>query len=97
MNELTLEQNKAIDSDKKLIVVSASAGTGKTTVLVNRIKRLLLDGISLKNLLVVTFTNNSANEMKNRLKFELENDNKLKSQLFFLDNCLICTIDEFCL
>ena len=66
------EQKKIIYSDEKTLLVSASAGSGKTKVLVERIVDLVVNkNISLKNMLVVTFTKLASLEMKSRLKQEL--------------------------
>jgi ATP-dependent helicase/nuclease subunit A len=62
------EQRKAIESDSKRILVSAAAGSGKTAVLVARIERLILDkGVPLKAMLIVTFTNAAAAEMRRKI------------------------------
>ena len=64
----TERQEKAIAERKKSLLVSAAAGSGKTAVLVERVKRLLLDeNVSLENMLIVTFTNAAAAEMKERI------------------------------
>lgn len=101
MNKFTEEQMKAISADGNLIVVSAAAGSGKTSVLVERVIKKLLKGLSLANLLIVTFTNAAAKEMKDRIKSRiLENIDKhpeLANELLLLDDSLICTIDSFCL
>ncbi|NLY71728.1 MAG: helicase-exonuclease AddAB subunit AddA [Clostridiales bacterium] len=64
----TKEQLQAIEIKDKSILVSAAAGSGKTAVLVERIKKLILeDGISLDEMLVVTFTNAAASEMREKI------------------------------
>jgi ATP-dependent helicase/nuclease subunit A len=55
----------------KNIWVSASAGSGKTKLLVDRVIKLLMHGQELQNILCITFTNNAAHEMLHRLKHEL--------------------------
>ena len=70
--KLNKAQKQAVYSNKKLIVVNSSAGTGKTTVLTSRIMRLLKEGISFDNILALTFTNNAAAEMKSRLQKKLQ-------------------------
>ena len=97
MFEFTKDQDNAIQAKNKLIIVSASAGSGKTSVLVERVISLLLGGTSLNKILIVTFTNASANEMKNRLKMRLLYEKKLKNQLNLLNKSFICTIDSFCM
>ena len=67
-------QQQAIDIRDKNVLVFASAGSGKTSVLVQRLCQLVLkDKISIDSILAMTFTNDAANEMKSRLKISLEN------------------------
>ena len=61
----TKEQQQAIDLRGKNILVAAAAGSGKTAVLVERIKKLIIEeGVSIDRMLIVTFTNAAAAEMK---------------------------------
>ncbi|MDH5614449.1 MAG: UvrD-helicase domain-containing protein, partial [Gammaproteobacteria bacterium] len=62
--------NKAINPDLN-IAVSASAGTGKTWLLVSRIVRLLLEGAKPDSILAITFTRKAAAEMQSRLNESL--------------------------
>ncbi|TVQ81718.1 MAG: double-strand break repair helicase AddA [Micavibrio sp.] len=64
-------QRRASDPEKS-VWVTASAGTGKTKVLTDRVLRLMLDGAQPENILCVTFTNAGASVMKNRIREELE-------------------------
>ena len=104
MPTFTSTQRQAIDDHGKDILVSASAGSGKTTVLVERVLNKILNGTPVDNLLIITFTKAAANEMKERIKTELNNhlkkdpDNKfLRDQLINVDTANISTIDSFCL
>ncbi len=64
----TNEQNDAIKARGTDILVSAAAGSGKTAVLTERIKQMILnDGISVENMLIVTFTNAAASEMREKI------------------------------
>lgn len=64
----TEKQKEAIDKRNSNILVSASAGSGKTAVLVERvINRVIDDNVDINKLLIVTFTNASASELKERL------------------------------
>ena len=64
----TDEQREAITVRGSDILVSAAAGSGKTAVLTERIKQLILrDGISVDEMLVVTFSNAAAAEMKEKI------------------------------
>ena len=67
--EFTKEQQKVIDLRDRNILVSAAAGSGKTAVLVERIIQMILDEkkpVDIDRLLVVTFTNAAAAEMRDR-------------------------------
>lgn len=67
----TEEQAKVLKNNKERAIVSASAGTGKTTTLIQYIADLVKAGVPVSRMLVVTFTNNAANEMKERLLSKL--------------------------
>lgn len=60
-------QQEIVDSNEPRIIVEASAGAGKTRTLTERVKRLLLDGIEPSNIVVISFTNMAAEELKERL------------------------------
>ncbi len=102
----TKEQKCAI-SEKGNILVSAAAGSGKTAVLVERVISLLTDkssNISADELLIVTFTNAAAAEMRSRIEKRLDqecrknpNNTGLLLQKHLLNNAKICTIDSFCI
>ena len=98
----TEEQQQAIYETGHNIIVSAGAGSGKTAVLTERIIEKLKSGISLSELVVLTFTNAAAFEMKERVRKklvkEVENGNAaLASQLDLLDTADICTFDSYSL
>ena len=103
--EWTKEQKQAIYEKGKNILVSAAAGSGKTAVLVERIiNKIINENIDIDKLLVVTFTNASASEMRERVlnaiykKMEENPENeKLQKQITLLNKSSICTIDSFCL
>ena len=64
----TDEQQRAIDIRNCNVLVSAAAGSGKTAVLTERIRKLIMeDGISVENMLIVTFSNAAAVEMKEKI------------------------------
>ena len=98
----TDEQWEAIYKDGTNVIVSAGAGSGKTAVLTERIIEKLKSGISINNLIVLTFTNAAAFEMKNRVRKkiikEVEKGNtSLKSELDLIDQAIITTFDSFSL
>ena len=102
----TKEQSAAIEESGN-ILVSAAAGSGKTAVLVERVIKKLCDkrnGISADKLLIVTFTNAAAAEMRSRIEKRLEeeivnnpSDVSLIMQKHLLSTAKICTIDSFCI
>ena len=101
----TEEQRQAIYEKGSNILVAAAAGSGKTAVLVERmIQKIIMGKIDIDKLLVVTFTNAAASEMRERIldaiykKLE-ENpeDERLQRQITLLNKASICTIDSFCL
>lgn len=102
----TKQQELAI-TKKGNILVSAAAGSGKTAVLVERVISMLTDKdspVRADELLIVTFTNAAAAEMRSRIERRLEeeclnnpNDTGLFLQKHLLNNAKICTIDSFCI
>ena len=106
--EWTNEQKQAIYKNNSNILVAAAAGSGKTAVLVERIiNKILNEKIDIDKLLVVTFTNAAASEMRERILNaiykkidESENEEEiqnLQKQVVLLNKASICTIDSFCL
>ncbi|RDU23368.1 helicase-exonuclease AddAB subunit AddA [Anaerosacchariphilus polymeriproducens] len=103
----TKEQEKVISLRDRNILVSAAAGSGKTAVLVERIISMITSAenpIDIDRLLIVTFTNAAAAEMKERIgkaiekKLEAEPDNAhCQRQLTLIHNAQITTIHSFCL
>lgn len=71
MTKFTASQQAAIEQQNNNLLVSASAGSGKTTVLIERIMRKLAAGTNVDQLLVVTFTNLAAKHMKQKLENQL--------------------------
>ena len=92
----TKEQQQAINMDNTNIIVSAGAGSGKTAVLTERVIRKIKEGIDVNKLLVLTFTNEAANEMKSRIRDKII-ENNLDSQLPLLDSAYITTFDSYAL
>lgn len=103
----TEQQQRVIDVRGRNLLVSAAAGSGKTAVLVERIVKMVSDSeqpVDIDRLLVVTFTNAAAAEMRERISRALndrlaadpENEH-LQRQTTLLHNARITTIDSFCL
>lgn len=98
--ELTKEQQAIIDSDKKNLIVSASAGSGKTFVVIEYLTKLVSEKkIPLSKVLVLTFTKAAAGEMRARLTkaiLECEKSDFLTEQLDEISLADISTIHAFC-
>ena len=105
MPEWTKEQKEAIEEKGSNLLVAAAAGSGKTAVLVERIIHKIIDEeIDIDKILVVTFTNAAASEMRERIldaiykKIEENPLNMhLQRQITLLNKANICTIHSFCL
>ena len=99
--DFSIPQKEAIDIRNTNVVVSASAGSGKTAVLVERLCQLVLkDHISIDSILAMTFTKDAAAEMKARLLSKLKEQPKtdyILQQMALLETASISTIDSFCL
>ena len=100
------DQTSAIETRDRTLLVSAAAGSGKTTTLTERIIRSLLDEKypeSLQNMLIVTFTNASVGDLVKKIKEALEaavaehpENKRLENELYLLPSAKIRTIDAFC-
>lgn len=96
MTKWTKEQEQAIYKDGTNIIVSAGAGSGKTAVLTERVLEKVKNGISLSNLLILTFTKMAAKEMRERIGSKLK-ENNLTEELAILDTADITTFDAYAL
>ena len=102
----TSEQRDAVNAEGS-VLVSAAAGSGKTAVLVERVIRLLTDKqkpVGADRLLIVTFTNAAAAEMRTRIEKRLDDECRanpddigLLKQRQLISSAKICTIDSFCI
>ena len=102
----TKQQSQAINTDGS-VLVAAAAGSGKTAVLVERVIRKLTaeeNPVSADRLLIVTFTNAAAAEMRSRIEKRLleecrkrPDDALLRRQRRLIQTAQICTIDSFCI
>lgn len=103
----TRTQQRVIDERGKNLLISAAAGSGKTAVLVERIVKMVCDGenpVDIDRLLVVTFTNAAAAQMRERISRALQErlsrdpaNEHIQRQSTLLYNAQITTIDSFCL
>ncbi|HIJ70910.1 MAG TPA: UvrD-helicase domain-containing protein [Planctomycetes bacterium] len=105
MIKWTSQQKLAINSAGKEVLVTASAGTGKTAVLAERCANILADtteATDISQILVLTFTNAAADEMQARIaenlrdRFQKNRNSFLRRQLLTLDAAHISTIHKFC-
>lgn len=92
----TFQQEKAIYTRGQNIIVSAGAGSGKTAVLSERILDYCLKGNDIRKVLVLTFTNAAAMEMKERIRKKLI-ENHLEEQASAIDSAFITTFDAYSL
>lgn len=105
MANWTDDQLEAIESRGQNLLVSAAAGSGKTAVLVERIIRMVVeDGVDIDNLMIVTFTNAAAGEMRERImaalvdKLEMEGESEdIRRQISLLNRASITTVHSFCI
>lgn len=92
----TTEQLEAINTEGTNIIVSAGAGSGKTAVLSERVLRKVLEKTHINELLILTFTNAAAKEMKDRIRKKLIKENLL-DEVSLVDSAYITTFDSFSL
>ena len=105
--DFTREQQLAVLFKGADLIVSAAAGSGKTAVLVERIIQMIITHdkpVDIDRLLIVTFTEQAAYEMKNRIETRLNEimaerpgDENIKRQLSLIDKSFIMTIHAFCM
>lgn len=99
--KLTPKQREAVFSRGKDVVVSAAAGSGKTSVITRRIVELVCEGGDIRRMLVCTFTNAAAGEMRERIaaalaeRAEKEAGERLARQAEYAQMADICTIHKF--
>lgn len=101
----TPQQQQVIELRNRNILVSAAAGSGKTAVLVERIISMIMDEknpVDIDHLLIVTFTNAAAGEMRERIRDAIEKkleegeNEHLERQLTLVHHAQITTIHSFC-
>lgn len=87
LSSLNNEQREAVQTIDGPVLIIAGAGTGKTHTLTTRVSYMLQQGIAGENILLVTFTNKAANEMKERIKKQTDTEG---------DKITACTFHSFC-
>jgi len=94
--EPTAAQRRAITTMDRDVAVSAGAGSGKTKVLVERFVYLLEQGVSLQRLAAITFTRKAAQEMRDRIRAQLEEHPALSGLAPEMTHAQISTIHSLC-
>lgn len=98
--EWTKAQKEAIRARNRSILVSAAAGSGKTSVMIERVITLLRAGAQLERMLIITFTRAAAGEMRDRLTDALaklaRDDERLREQYDAIGRAQISTLHSFC-
>ena len=90
MAKMTKEQEQAVLFDKGNILISASAGSGKTHTMIERVKRLILSGgVDVDQILAVTFTEMAAADMKEKLKKALSDSVNTDKKRIFKQFCTL--------
>ncbi len=102
MSEFTIEQLKAVEHNGGNLLISASAGSGKTHTMISRLVRLVVqENVDVNQILAVTFTEKAAFDMKEKLKNALlkaqDGDrSRLYKQIALIPTCDISTLHAFC-
>ena len=99
MPNWTAQQKMVIESGERRLICSAAAGSGKTAVMVERVIRMIREGADPEALLVVTFTNAAAAEMKEKIRNRLREERKnetIRRAYDKIDMMEISTIHSFC-
>ena len=105
--ELTREQQEAVDARGENLLIAAAAGAGKTRTLTERVIKLIEENsCNVDEMLIMTFTNAAAQEMRSRIQSALmkrleteideKNQEKLERQIILLSGTQISTFDSFC-
>ena len=95
MSSPTEEQKRAIEATGSNVIVSAGAGSGKTFVLKSRVQRKVINETTVDKLIILTFTNAAAQEMKDRIRKVILNTPEAKDQLDKVESAYITTFDSF--
>ena len=97
----TQDQQRAIEARGENLLLSAAAGSGKTTVLVERVLSLIQEDASVDRMLIVTFSRAAAADMKAKLTARLarraQEDPSLASQVEKVERASVCTLHAYCI
>lgn len=97
----TQDQQRAIQARDENLLLSAAAGSGKTTVLVERVLSLIEEGASVDRMLIVTFSRAAAADMKAKLTARLtrraQEDLSLAPQVEKVERASVCTLHAYCI
>ena len=100
MPEWTDAQKEAIEARNESVLVSAAAGSGKTSVLVEHVMRLLEEGRDIDRMLIITFTRAAASELRARIAGKIDeasaNSPHMRRQFFRIGRANISTLHMFC-
>ena len=99
--EFSAEQKRVITSRGRNLLVSAAAGSGKTTVLVERVLALVDEGVNIDEILIVTFTRAASADMKRKLRERMSaladaGSRRMREQLERMELAQISTLHSFC-
>lgn len=92
----TPEQSLALRAEAPYLLIAASAGTGKTRTLVEKVLRVVRGGMPLERIAVITFTRKAADELRFKLFTAFQDDPSLRPMRLALPQAYISTIDAFC-
>ena len=98
----TEKQKRAVELRNKDILISAAAGSGKTTVLASRVESLISEGADIRKMLICTYTRMAAGELRGRIYSRLcdaaakNSDPRLMRQAELTGSAMIGTIHSFC-
>ena len=97
-HEFSKAQQEAMSLEPGNILVSAGAGSGKTAILIERLHQIFLRmDVAVDQVLLITFANLAADELRERLRTKLKEDSKTKEIANLVDACEITTFDAFAL
>ncbi len=95
MSSPTEEQKKAIEARGSNTIVSAGAGSGKTFVLKTRVQQKVINETTVDKLIILTFTNAAAGEMKDRIRKVIKQTPEASNQLDLVESAYITTFDSY--